>query len=175
MLEVAMLLLALAAACMDVGPGGEPGGRVARERTQPVASPAPAAPSRSEELVEVVHRRINAYRESLSLEDLELDDDVSRIAQQHSRGMAAGRVPFGHAGFEERARAVGTEVVYGRLAENVGYNRGVADAAGDAVERWLRSPAHRANVTGDFEITGIGVAVNERGEYYFTQIFLKPL
>ena len=32
---------------------------------------------------------------------------------------------------------------------------------------------HYENIIGDFNLTGIGVAVNEKNEYYFTQIFLK--
>lgn len=35
------------------------------------------------------------------------------------------------------------------------------------------SAGHLANITGDFDVTGIGVAANEKNEYYFTQIFLN--
>ncbi|MGH2618530.1 MAG: CAP domain-containing protein [Thermomicrobiales bacterium] len=174
-LPQAILLLALTAGCIEVGPDGRPGGGAADERTEPGARPVRNQPSDSDQLVDVVHRRINAYRESRGLEVLEPDEDLSRIAEQHSRRMASGQVPFGHAGFEERAQTIRRDLAYGRLAENVGYNRGVADPAGDAVERWLRSPQHLANVAGDFEITGLGVGTNGRGEYYFTQIFVKPL
>ncbi len=103
-----------------------------------------------------------------------LDPDLSRVAQEHSREMATGGVPFGHASFDERARIIARSVRYERLAENVGWNRGEADPAAAAVANWLRSPLHLANISGDFELTGIGVARSHNAEYYFTQIFLKP-
>jgi uncharacterized protein YkwD len=59
------------------------------------------------------------------------------------------------------------------IAENVGFNVGYANPASKAVEDWLHSPGHLNNIKGDFELTGIGVAKNKRGKYYFTQIFLK--
>lgn len=172
--RLAIFLLAFVAGCTDVRPAGRQGVKVAGERTPTTSRPPPVEQSDREEMVEAVDRRINAYRESRGLESLQLDDDLSDLADEHSRRMAGGEVPFGHAGFEERARTIRLELSRGRLAENVGYNRGVRDPAGDAVERWLRSPQHMANVTGDFELTGIGIGTNARGEYYFTQIFLKP-
>jgi uncharacterized protein YkwD len=88
--------------------------------------------------------------------------------------MATGRIPFGHAGFEQRAQTIRRSLSYNRLGENVGYNWGEADPARGAVERWLRSPQHLKNIEGDFELTGIGIATSDRAEYYFTQIFVQP-
>jgi uncharacterized protein YkwD len=134
----------------------------------------PSEPADADELAEVVHDGINDYREAQGLEPLDPDDDLSRIAEEHSRRMARGEVPLGHDGFEDRARAIRREVAYRSVAENVGYNRGMADPAADAVARWLHSPQHRENVLGDYEITGVGVAVSSRGDHYFTQIFVAP-
>jgi len=41
------------------------------------------------------------------------------------------------------------------------------------VQGWLKSPGHRKNIKGDFDVTGIGVSKNAQGDYYFTQIFIK--
>jgi uncharacterized protein YkwD len=88
--------------------------------------------------------------------------------------MALKQIPFGHAGFEQRAQIIRRTRSYQNLGENVGYNWGEADPAGAAVARWLDSPAHVQNIAGNFELTGIGIATSDKGEYYFTQIFLKP-
>ncbi len=102
-----------------------------------------------------------------------LDPELTRLAEEHSRRMAARHVPFGHDGFEQRAQTIRRGHSYARVGENVAWNRGHADPAATAVEYWLRSPKHLQNVAGDFQLTGIGVAQNDRGEYYFTQIFLE--
>lgn len=103
-----------------------------------------------------------------------LDPGLNRLAESHSQRMAAGQVPLGHAGFDQRAQTIKRSLSYRRLAENVGYNRGYTEPAAVAVRNWLRSSQHVENIKGDFELTGIGVVTNERVEYYFTQIFLKP-
>lgn len=170
----AVLLTLLLGACLDSPPGRQVGSGVPPPRPPQSGSPRQADPSYLDALADDVHERINSYRASQRLPPLELDDDLSEIAREHSARMASGRVPLGHDGFEERARRIREEMAYRRIAENVGYNRGFIDPAADAVERWLRSGAHRSNVEGDYEQTGIGAAANGRGEYYFTQIFVRP-
>jgi uncharacterized protein YkwD len=52
---------------------------------------------------------------------------------------------------------------------------GFADPVTQAVEGWIDSPGHHANIKGNFDLTGIGVVKNEQGEYYLTQLFVKRL
>lgn len=85
--------------------------------------------------------------------------------------MANGTVPFGHTGFSERVRAIG--IPYRGAGENVAYNQGYSDPATIAVQGWLKSPGHLANIKGNYDKTGIGVASNSKGAIYFTQIFLR--
>jgi len=40
------------------------------------------------------------------------------------------------------------------------------------VRGWLESRAHRENIDGSYNLTGIGVARNAAGEVFFTQIFV---
>lgn len=119
-----------------------------------------------------VHQKINQYRQSLNLSPLKLDSNISQQARIHSENMARGRVPFSHKGFETRAERLKSALSYSRVAENVAYNQGFANPATEAVEGWIDSSGHRHNIEGDFDRTGIGVAINDKGEYYFTQIFL---
>jgi len=120
-----------------------------------------------------IHQQINQYRQSQNLPPLKLNPTITQQAQQHSQEMATGQVPFSHQGFEQRAEKISQAVQYRSVAENVAYNQGYSDPAENAVSGWLKSPGHYKNIVGDFDLTGIGVAQNEAGEYYFTQIFLK--
>jgi uncharacterized protein YkwD len=54
----------------------------------------------------------------------------------------------------------------------VAFNQGHRDPAAVAVQGWLESPGHRENIEGPYELTGVGVASNAKGEVYFTQIFV---
>lgn len=70
----------------------------------------------------------------------------------------------------ERVQAIA--IPYRAAAENVAYNRGYTDPVAKAVEGWLNSSGHRRNIEGNYNLTGIGVAKNSQGAYYFTQIFI---
>ncbi|MEH1944720.1 MAG: CAP domain-containing protein [Nostoc sp.] len=118
-----------------------------------------------------VFNQINNYRASQGLAKLTRNSAIDNQARIHSQNMANGTVPFGHTGFSERVRAIG--ISYRGAAENVAYNQGYSDPATKAVQGWLKSPGHLANIRGNYDKTGIGVVKNSRGEIYFTQIFLR--
>jgi uncharacterized protein YkwD len=120
---------------------------------------------------EIVFQEINRRRSSLRINPLEYNESLAEQARGHSRDMAEGRVPFGHEGFQERVAASGLEVR--GAAENVSRNRGHADPARVAVEGWLASPGHRANIDGDYNLTGVGAARSPEGVYFFTQLFAR--
>ncbi|PKN63460.1 MAG: CAP domain-containing protein [Deltaproteobacteria bacterium HGW-Deltaproteobacteria-15] len=129
----------------------------------------------SAESVRVIHSLINEYRSSQGLKPLELNAFLGKVAADHSRDMSKGKVDFGHAGFEQRTKAIRQKVKLRSIAENVGANMGQADPEKKAVEGWLKSPGHLKNIKGDFDMTGIGVAKSGKGVSYFTQIFVKKL
>ena len=116
---------------------------------------------------------VNAYRISLGLKALVWNNVIAEQARMHSRDMAAGTATVGHDGFDARAEAIGQSIAWVGVGENVAYLRGYDDPAAKAVDGWLKSEGHRKNIIGDFNLGGMGVAVNDRGEYYFTQIFVK--
>jgi uncharacterized protein YkwD len=45
--------------------------------------------------------------------------------------------------------------------------------AREVVDNWLKSPMHKKNIEGAFNLTGIGVAADKKGTLYFTQIFVS--
>lgn len=120
-----------------------------------------------------IHQQVNQYRQSRGLPPLTLDDRISQQARAHSQAMASGRVPFSHQGVEERFKAIGKSISYRAAAENVAFNQGYTDPVTQAVQGWIDSPGHRHNMEGKYELTGIGIAKNAKGEYYFTQLFIK--
>ncbi|MBE8989650.1 CAP domain-containing protein [Nostoc sp. LEGE 12450] len=118
-----------------------------------------------------VFNQINSYRTSQRLPALTRNSAIDNQARIHSQNMASGKVPFGHTGFSERIKATG--ISYTSAGENVAYNQGYTDPATKAVQGWLKSPGHLANIRGNFNKTGIGVASNSAGKVYFTQIFFR--
>lgn len=122
-------------------------------------------------LARQVHEQINEYRKSLNLAPLTLNAEISEQARQHSENMAQNKVEFGHSGFDNRIKAL-KDISYRSAAENVAYNQGYGDPVKQAVEGWIESEGHRKNLTGNYNLTGIGIAKNQQEEYYFTQIFI---
>ena len=123
-----------------------------------------------------VHDLVNDHRTGLGLKPLEYRQELAVIAHVHSLAMASHTTPFGHGGYDDRARRVSNFMPYSRFGENVAkMNRG--DQGGEAkgaVEGWLQSPGHRETIEGDFTLTGIGISQSWDGTYYFTQLFMRP-
>lgn len=118
-----------------------------------------------------VHSQVNQYRASKGLLPLTVNARMSEQARIHSQNMASGKVAFGHQGFAQRVTAVA--ISYSSAAENVAYNQGYSEEATVAVQGWIKSTGHRQNMEGNFNLTGIGVATNAKGQYYFTQMFIR--
>ena len=115
---------------------------------------------------------VNQYRQFKNLPPLQIDPTISAQAKAHSEEMArTSRMT--HDGFNDRVKSVAQTIVYRNAAENVAYNMGYTQPDVMAVKGWIESPGHRHNMIGQFDLTGIGVAKNARGEYYFTQIFIR--
>jgi uncharacterized protein YkwD len=133
-----------------------------------------AVPPRSPSALERrVFERVNAYRVTKDLAALAWNDEVAAAARRHSAGMAAGRVPFGHAGFQARIEALDKRAPWTGVAENVYMMSDRGDPAASAAAGWIDSPGHRKNIEGPFDQTGVGVARSASGRLYFTQVFIE--
>lgn len=121
-----------------------------------------------------VFNLINQQRQANGLNPLLWSNYAAQLARTHSLNMANKLIPFGHQGVEVRFATLRLQIpTLTRFGENVAYNYGYPNPAQVAVNGWLKSPGHYANIMGDFNLTGVGVAKNILGEYYFTQIFVK--
>jgi uncharacterized protein YkwD len=119
---------------------------------------------------------INAERRARGESSLVWDAELTRMARLHSESMARQNF-FDHTNpqgenMTMRARACGV-CGWSAIAENIAYNSGYDDPAAFAVERWLASPKHRANMLRDgFTHSGVGVARAADGRVFFTQVFV---
>jgi len=122
-----------------------------------------------------VHNLVNVHRQARGLSPLAYNEEIASIARRHSQDMATGRAGVGHQGVEERRNDLVHVSVFKEFAENVGGNSYVlSQTAHEMVEGWLKSPGHRRNIEGEFNLTGVGIAQSATGLYFFTQIFLTP-
>ena len=114
---------------------------------------------------------VNEHRRVKGLPPLHLLAIAASEAAKHSSNMAAKRTPFGHGGFNQRALAIANELQgTSSTGENVAFGKMTSRQVIDA---WLKSPNHKANIEGNFNYTGVGVAKDSRGVVYYTQIFVK--
>jgi uncharacterized protein YkwD len=147
-------------------------GAITLERSQPETSiNTKVASSAITDLEKAANQQINQYRASKKLPPLRVDPQMTQIARIHSENMANSKATFSHDGFEGRAKAI--TIPYQSVAENLAYNMGYSDPVRKAVEGWIKSEGHRKNMEGQFNLTGIGIAKNAKGEYYFTQLFVR--
>ena len=140
---------------------------VGTARSAPLVSSASSLERRAFDL-------INAERRAGGQAPLVWDDELCRMARQHSEGMARQNF-FSHEGPDgdmvERARALGIRG-WRALGENIAYNQGFDDPAAFAVERWMGSAKHRANIlSGMFTRSGLGISRAADGRIFFTQVF----
>ncbi len=119
-----------------------------------------------------IYDRINQYRQSKNLPLLAYDPVVAAQAKAHSEEMAKKSI-LSHDGFHERFESVSEAMAVQSAAENVATNRGYSQPEVTAIQSWLESPGHHHNIVGRYNTTGIGVVQNARGDYYFTQIFVR--
>lgn len=114
---------------------------------------------------------INHYRQQHGKNPLRMDPKITTQAKQHSSDMANHKMSFGHQDFLKRIKTLHSQIKNsGAAAENVAYNYKNAEIV---VQNWLKSPGHKANIDGNYDLTGIGVVRDAHGKLYFTQIFLK--
>ena len=111
----------------------------------------------------------NAERAEAGLPPLEARYDVTELALEHSRRMAAAGDLFHNDDYF--TPAVRQRLGARSLGENVALNRSVEDAH----RRLMLSPGHRANLMNPkFTVVGMAVVRTIDGTGYITQDFVEP-
>lgn len=116
---------------------------------------------------------VNKYRVSAGLSPLTADWQLSRVARYKSQDMI-NKGYFGH-----------TSPTYGspfNMMENFGIRFSAAGeniamgqrTAQQVMTAWMNSPGHRANIMSSiYNKIGVGVAKDSKGNFYWTQMFIK--
>jgi uncharacterized protein YkwD len=143
-----------------------------RQNSTPDSSKSTQPPTGIGRLELVIFERINQYRQSKNLPPLVFDPLVAAEAKAHSEDMAKKSI-LSHDGFHERFESMSAALPVQSAAENVATNRGYTQPELVAIQSWLDSPGHHHNIVGRYNTTGIGIVQNSRGDYYFTQIFVR--
>jgi uncharacterized protein YkwD len=143
-----------------------------RPKSVPQSNKSTQPPAGMGRLETVIFDRINQYRQSKNLPMLAYDPIVAEQARAHSEDMARKSV-LSHDGFHERFESMSEALTVQSAAENVATNRGYSQPELVAIQSWLDSPGHHHNIVGRYNTTGIGIVRNSRGDYYFTQLFVR--
>lgn len=122
-----------------------------------------------------VRQNINQVRQNEGLKPLQNNERLAEVARNYSRQMAEKNF-FSHTGADgstatQRVEAAG--ITYWVVGENLFKGTNLTQPVKIAVEGWLESPGHRANILRPwFTQTGVGVwRINNT--YYITQLFLR--
>lgn len=119
-----------------------------------------------------LHQAANSYRRSSGKTPLERHADLDRMAQQHSESMAL-RGKLDHQGALSRTDEVSVRYNVKEKAENVMRWHVQAGMNPQAMlKTWIDSPPHHRNLLGPYAITGLGMAQDEEGNIWVTQIYV---
>jgi uncharacterized protein YkwD len=121
-------------------------------------------------------KAVNRVRARHGLRALVPDPGLIRVARAHSEDMVR-RHYFDHEdrdGHRVADRVTAAGISWSKVSENLAMNSGMDDPVARAVEGWMESPGHRANIL-DSAVTHTGVGIAEEdGSYTFTQVFAAP-
>jgi len=144
-----------------------------------LASPAATAPTleQASDIERHAFEETNRARLKNGLLPFVWDADLCRMARAHSENMGRQNF-FSHVTPEgqrlkDRAQAAGI-LRFTLIGENIAYNLGYDDPGTFAVERWMLSPKHRANILDEhFNAMAVGTYVAPDGSVYLTQTFIQ--
>jgi uncharacterized protein YkwD len=136
----------------------------------------PVVPLSLTEMEVAVLQQINQIRQQQGIPTLQPNPTLAQVARNYSQQMVSQNF-FSHtdpSGNEAVQRVYGAGIEFELVGENLYKSVAAPDPVKDAVEGWMESPGHRANVMRSvFTETGVG-AWQAGDTYYFTQLFIQP-
>lgn len=113
----------------------------------------------------------NSYRRSSGKASLARHPGLDQMARQHSESMAR-RGKLDHQGTASRGDEVSARYGMNAKAENVMRWHVKAGRSPQAMLKvWTDSSQHRRNLLGPYAVTGLGMAQDEQGNIWVTQIY----
>jgi len=144
--------------------------------------------SLKQQIAQKILAKTNTIREDLGLSRLQQNDNMDKLAEIHSMNMVSFDF-FDHVDHENKSpsdRADDLNFSWSSIAENIGFvpwfenvtgcgdTRSAEAISQCVVEGWRNSPGHYANMIGEFNELGVGVAFTQDSIAYFTQVFRIP-
>ena len=113
---------------------------------------------------------VNDHRVSIGLNELEILNLISSVAEDHTKYMVENG-QISHDNFSERAQLLMENANAKSVSENVAF--GYTNAS-DVMHEWLNSDSHRAAIEKT-SLTHFGISSESStsGKYYFTNIFIN--
>lgn len=122
-----------------------------------------------------VVRLVNIERSRNGLQALKENWELSRIARYKSADMA-NKNYFSHTSptYGSPFRMMESfGIRYSSAGENIAMGQRTPQ---EVMNAWMNSPGHRANILSpSYTQIGVGLAKNQNGKAYWTQMFIKPL
>jgi len=119
------------------------------------------------EMANNINSLINIHRNNNGLPSLKVDKQyASAYAVDHTLYMIRNN-RISHDNFNNRSAAL-KERGANTVAENVAFGYTSAE---DVVRAWLNSPPHKKIIEGSYSHSGFGIMKNDKGHYFFTQLF----
>ena len=112
---------------------------------------------------------VNQHRVSKGLNPLEKINHISNVSEGHDDYMISINT-LTHALFAQREENLRTTLGAVAVGENIACNFSTAQSV---VTAWINSPAHKANMEGNYTHFGIAVKTNTEGKMYFTNMFVR--
>lgn len=112
---------------------------------------------------------INNHRLSIGLNPLADMTLVKSVAYTHT-GYMVDNNEVSHANFFKRSEYLKSNAGAKNVSENVAYGYTSAESV---VRAWLKSEAHKANIEGDYTNFDVSAEESEKGNWYYTNIFIK--
>lgn len=148
---------------------------------QPVPNKMPVSASMKSDssVTGRLFQEVNEYRASKGKQAVQRHPGLDKLAQQHSEYLRAHRGTFSlsgrnvsHIGFEGRTLYARERYEMANVSENVAAaTRPGNNSPHQLLSLWQGSNDHNKNMLDDWTYSGIGVAVDEDGTVFATQLF----
>lgn len=136
------------------------------EATEPEEEPVDQVSAYEQQVFDLV----NQIREENGLSPFEYNETLAQVARAHSQDMI-DRNFFDHInpdGDDPSDRVSAAGIRWSRVAENIAAGQRTPE---QVVDSWMNSPGHRANILGQCQELGVGLALGGSYGYYWTQCF----
>jgi uncharacterized protein YkwD len=133
----------------------------------PVPTPIPPVESGLDRLSDDFFAAIVAARIGNGRGEIRRDADLDRIAREWAETQATSGLPLSHGNSQSRIASVHPGSAGGEDIA-MGYPDGAA-----VVRAWLADPPHRKILLGPFNVVGVGLALDGRGQLYAVADFAQ--